>query len=322
MADPRPKVWVSQPLFDDVVEQLGQHFDLTMTGDVTRYTPQRLAEQLAGVALHHGGLYYPDAGWAHPPALCRWLIAHPAIELRRQRQPVELRRVDGGWQALQGGQVVAEAPVVVLAGAADAARFDQSGWLPLKRIRGQITCLPTTAASVALRTVLCAKGYVAPARDGQHTLGASFNFKGTDTALSVEEHQANLELLEGISHDLTERLQVAAQPPEQLQGRAAFRCTNPDYLPLIGPLADQERFLETYASLTRNARQVPDAPCPWLDGLYVNTAHGSRGMISTLLSGELIAAWLEDEPLPLPRDVAEACHPNRFLVRRLVRGEG
>jgi tRNA 5-methylaminomethyl-2-thiouridine biosynthesis bifunctional protein len=45
-------------------------------------------------------------------------------------------------------------------------------------------------------------------------------------------------------------------------------------------------------------------------------------MISTLLSGELIAAWLEDEPLPLPRDVAEACHPNRFLVRRLVRGEG
>jgi len=49
MADPRPKVWVSQPLFDDVVEQLGQHFDLTMTGDVTRYTPQKLAEQLAHV---------------------------------------------------------------------------------------------------------------------------------------------------------------------------------------------------------------------------------------------------------------------------------
>ena len=49
MADRRPRVWVSQPLFDDVVEQLGQHVDLDMTGEVTRYTPQQLAERLAGV---------------------------------------------------------------------------------------------------------------------------------------------------------------------------------------------------------------------------------------------------------------------------------
>ncbi len=313
---------VLQLAYDDKEQQRQAELAGAFPEGLVRPLDQADAEALAGISLPGGGLFYPEAGWAHPPAVCRYLLAQPNIELRQHRAVLSLERHGESWQALADGQVLAEAPVVVLAGAADSADFPQSAWLPLKRIRGQITCLPTTAASVALRTVLCAKGYVAPARDGQHTLGASFNFKGTDTALSVEEHQANLELLEGISHDLTERLQVAAQPPEQLQGRAAFRCTSPDYLPLIGPLADQERFLETYASLTRNARQVPDAPCPWLDGLYVNTAHGSRGMISTLLSGELIAAWLEDEPLPLPRDVAEACHPNRFLVRRLVRGEG
>ncbi|WP_022973910.1 2-hydroxyacid dehydrogenase [Xanthomonas maliensis] len=43
----RPKVWVSQPLFDDVVGQLGQYFDLTTTADVTAYTPQQLAARLA-----------------------------------------------------------------------------------------------------------------------------------------------------------------------------------------------------------------------------------------------------------------------------------
>ena len=26
--------------------------------------------------------------------------------------------------------------------------------------------------------------------------------------------------------------------PAQLEGRAAFRCTSPDYLPIVGPLAD------------------------------------------------------------------------------------
>lgn len=49
MAETRPRVWVSQPLFDDVIEQLGQHVELAMTHEVTRYTPAMLAEQLARV---------------------------------------------------------------------------------------------------------------------------------------------------------------------------------------------------------------------------------------------------------------------------------
>ncbi|WP_217477097.1 bifunctional tRNA (5-methylaminomethyl-2-thiouridine)(34)-methyltransferase MnmD/FAD-dependent 5-carboxymethylaminomethyl-2-thiouridine(34) oxidoreductase MnmC [Stutzerimonas stutzeri] len=277
------------------------------------------AEDLAGVSLDQGGLYYPDAGWAHPPALCRWLTAHPAIEVLRQRQPVELRRIDGRWQALQDDQVLAEAPVVILAGAADATRFSQSAWLPLKRIRGQITGLQATEQSAALRTVLCAKGYVAPARNGLHTLGASFNFAEVDGAPSEAEHRSNLDMLQEISADLFERLHAGDQPLDALHGRVAFRCTSPDYLPIVGPLADPAAFAEAYAVLGKDARQVPDAPCPWLDGLYVNTAHGSRGLITAPLSGELLAAWLDDEPLPVPRQIAEACHPNRFLLRKLIR---
>lgn len=49
MADSRPKLWVSQPLFDDVVEQLAQHFQLSTTPDVTAYTSQMLAAQLSQV---------------------------------------------------------------------------------------------------------------------------------------------------------------------------------------------------------------------------------------------------------------------------------
>ena len=278
------------------------------------------AEQLAGVALGHGGLYYPEAGWAHPPALCHWLTENPAIEVRTHHHPVELRRNGDLWQALENGTVLAEAPVVVLAGAADTAGFAQSAWLPLKRIRGQISALPATEHSTALRTVLCAKGYVAPLRDGLHTLGASFNFADTGTEPSEAEHRANLEMLEEISSDLQQKLQTDSLPVGQLQGRVATRCTSPDYLPIIGPLADAEAFAERYAVLGRDARQVPQTPCPWLDGLYVNTAHGSRGLISAPLSGELLAAWIDGAPLPLPRAVAEACHPSRFLLRKLIRG--
>ncbi|HAQ88543.1 MAG TPA: bifunctional tRNA (5-methylaminomethyl-2-thiouridine)(34)-methyltransferase MnmD/FAD-dependent 5-carboxymethylaminomethyl-2-thiouridine(34) oxidoreductase MnmC, partial [Pseudomonas sp.] len=198
--------------------------------------PREEAERLAGVVLDHGGLFYPDAGWAHPPALCRWLIKHPSIELHRHRHPLELRRSGEQWQALAGDELLAEAPVVILAGAADAKRFSQSAWLPLKRIRGQITALPANEQSAALRTVLCAKGYVAPPREGQHTLGASFNFAEADPAPSAAEHHSNLDMLREISGDLHQRLDADSCDTDQLQGRVAFRCTSPDYLPIVGAL--------------------------------------------------------------------------------------
>ncbi|TNF17807.1 MAG: FAD-dependent oxidoreductase, partial [Pseudomonadales bacterium] len=216
--------------------------------------------------------------------------------------------------------VLAEAPVVVLACAAEIGRLLPAANLPLKRIRGQISRLPASDASRALRTVVCAEGYVAPPREGEHTLGASFDFHSDDLTPSVAEHAGNLALLEAISTDLSQRLGAPALDPATLQGRAAFRCTSPDYLPLVGPLAEQSAFAEAYAVLARDARQVPDAPCPWLPGLYINSGHGSRGLITAPLSGELIAAWLNGEPLPVPREVAEASHPNRFMLRKLIRG--
>ncbi|GLO31558.1 tRNA 5-methylaminomethyl-2-thiouridine biosynthesis bifunctional protein MnmC [Pseudomonas putida] len=279
------------------------------------------AEAIAGVALPAGGLFYPEGGWVHPPALCQQQLQHPGIRLLTHQEVLELRKVDGQWQAWAGERLLASAPVVVLAGAADVLRFEPCAQLPLKRIRGQITRLPATPSSRALRTVVCAEGYVAPPRGDEHTLGASFDFHSTDLAPTVAEHQGNLALLDEISVDLAQRLGTAELDPGQLQGRAAFRCTSPDYLPIVGPVADAQAFAQAYAVLGRDARQVPDVACPWLDGLYVNSGHGSRGLITAPLSGELVAAWVCGEPLPLPRAVAEACHPNRFGLRKLIRGK-
>ncbi|MBA6095731.1 bifunctional tRNA (5-methylaminomethyl-2-thiouridine)(34)-methyltransferase MnmD/FAD-dependent 5-carboxymethylaminomethyl-2-thiouridine(34) oxidoreductase MnmC [Pseudomonas juntendi] len=279
------------------------------------------AEAVAGVALPAGGLFYPEGGWVHPPALCQQQLQHPGIRLVTHQEVIELRKVADQWQAWAGERLLASAPVVILAAAAEVRRFDACAGLPLKRIRGQITRLPATVGSRALRTVVCAEGYVAPPRGDEHTLGASFDFNSDNLAPTVAEHQGNLALLDEISTDLAQRLGVATLNPEHLQGRAAFRCTSPDYLPIVGPLADAQAFADTYAVLARDARQVPQAPCPWLGGLYVNSGHGSRGLITAPLSGELLAAWVCGEPLPVPQGVAQACHPNRFALRRLIRGK-
>ncbi|PMZ03200.1 bifunctional tRNA (5-methylaminomethyl-2-thiouridine)(34)-methyltransferase MnmD/FAD-dependent 5-carboxymethylaminomethyl-2-thiouridine(34) oxidoreductase MnmC [Pseudomonas sp. FW306-02-F02-AA] len=288
--------------------------------DLLHLLDQPHAQAQAGIELAHGGLFYPEGGWVHLPALCQWQASPPNVQLLTHRDVLELRKVDDQWQAWDGETLLASAPVVVLAGAAEIKRFAHSAELPLKRIRGQITRLAQTAESRCLATVVCAEGYVAPARLGEHTLGASFDFKSDDLTPTTAEHLGNLELLEEISSDLVTRLHARQLDPEQLQGRAAFRCTSPDYLPIVGPLADSQAFAQAYTALSKDARQVPDIACPWLDGLYINSGHGSRGLITAPLSGELLAAWLDNEPLPLPRSVAEACHPNRFALRKLIRG--
>jgi glyoxylate/hydroxypyruvate/2-ketogluconate reductase len=48
MAEPRPRVWVSQPLFDDIVERLAEHCDVTAATQVNEYAPEELAAALCG----------------------------------------------------------------------------------------------------------------------------------------------------------------------------------------------------------------------------------------------------------------------------------
>ncbi|GFM75749.1 tRNA 5-methylaminomethyl-2-thiouridine biosynthesis bifunctional protein MnmC [Pseudomonas cichorii] len=310
---------VLQLAFDDKEAQRQQQLAEAFPEELLHRLDKPSAETRSGIELSWGGLFFPEGGWVHPPALCHSQVAHPNIKLIAHHEALELRRVDGQWQAWDQVQMIDSAPVVVLAGAADIKQFEHSADLPLKRIRGQITRLPQTEASQVLRTVVCAEGYVAPPRLGEHTLGASFDFNSNDLNTNTADHLSNLQLLQEISNDLTARLGATDLSPEELQGRAAFRCTSPDYLPIVGPLADKEAFTQVYAALAKDARQVPDIACPWLDGLYVNSGHGSRGLITAPLCAELIAAWLDNEPLPLPRSVAEACHPNRFALRGLIR---
>ena len=312
---------VLQLAFDAKEAQRQAQLAAAFPADLLTNLDRSTAEAKAGITLPAGGLFYPEAGWVHPPALCALLSQQPNIQLQLHQEALELRRDGDSWQAWNGEQLLASASVVVLASATEIKGFSQSADLPLKRIRGQISRLPATAASRALNTVVCAEGYVAPVRQDEHTLGASFDFNSDDLTLNSADHASNLQLLEEISPELSGALNAAALDPEQLQGRAAFRCTSPDYLPIVGPLADTAAFAEAYAVLSKDARQVPDTPCPWLDGLYINSGHGSRGLITAPLSGELIAAWLNNEPLPVPADVAQACHPNRFALRALIRNK-
>ena len=88
-------------------------------------------------------------------------------------------------------------------------------------------------------------------------------------------------------------LQAAADgvPPHAGAARSwsAVRCTSPDRLPIAGPVAAAE-----------------------LPGLWTCTAMGARGLTLALLCGELLAARLHGEPLPLDARLARALGTERL----------
>lgn len=299
-------------------QQLAQCFDAGLLQAVNAAQ----ASELAGVRLDCAALFYPESGWINPAELCKQLVGHANIHLLCGRQTGDLQYNGQHWQALdEQGRTIASAPVAIIAAANEVRRFRYSSWLPLKSIQGQTSSLPATASSQSLQRVVSAQGYIAPACGGRHCLGASFDFERTDTEVLAQVHLENLQRLRELGEDLCQRLDIDNLDMHQLSGHAALRCTSPDYLPVFGPLADRAGMLSAYERLRQDARSRINTPCPWFPGLYVNTAHGSRGMITAPLAGEVLAAWINGEALPLPVELLEACHPNRFVIRSLKRNQ-
>ncbi len=277
------------------------------------------ASTLAGLPLPHPALYFPGAGWLNPARLCEALLDHPGITLGSEATITELARESEQWCARDQQDQEYRASIAVLANARAVRRFTQTGSLPLKAIRGQITQVNATERSRILNVALCGDGYLAPADAGQHCLGATFNLHETDPELSERDQLRNLEQLEQFGPDIATLF--ADQPLSSLGGRVAFRCTTPDYLPLVGPAPDREAFLEDFAPLRKDARLNLSRPGRYHPGLFINVGHGSRGLCYTPLSAELLAAHIDREPMPLDRELVQALHPARFLIRDLMRNK-
>lgn len=105
------------------------------------------------------------------------------------------------------------------------------------------------------------------------------------------------------------------------QARYGVRSAVRDHLPLVGNVPDFEATLRAYAN---PAQQPPDrAPLPAAPGyanLFMLGGLGSRGLCNAPLAAEIVAAQIFGEPLPVNRTVAQALNPNRFWMRKLLKG--
>jgi tRNA 5-methylaminomethyl-2-thiouridine biosynthesis bifunctional protein len=290
---------------------------LTGLEDLAQVLDAPHASAVLGVAQPSAGYWYPGSGWLRPAAVCGALLEGENIHVIQHCGEVALCLEDGQWHAMAGGQALARAACAVVAAGTGTTAMSQFTWLPLQTVRGQVTQLPAAAPFDELRTVLCHEGYIAPARNGVHSVGATFEVNSDTPLPRVSANRGNLaKLAEAVP---AWRAALAAFAPEALDGRAGYRSTSPDYLPVLGPVPDVAAFHRDYGALRKNARQRIDTRGSYLPGLYVSAAHGSRGLTSTPLAAELLASMICGEPPPLSRALCRALAPARFIIRDLSR---
>lgn len=275
---------------------------LRLPESIVRFVSAGEAGERCGWPVPLGGWWFADSGWVQAPSLCAAnLSAHPErIQTRFGCDIAHIERSDAGWSLFdQTGGLIARAPVVVLAAGTGLIDFPQAAALPVVSARGQVSLLDAPEDS-APRVVVCRMGYVSPAIDGWRCAGASFDVDDHDTKLRDRDHLDNLTKLEAMLPGYTTAIDAT-----RLGGRVGFRPASPDRLPMIGALPQPDQ-VSSATSLAAIARQP---------GLYAMSGFGARGLVWSALAGELLAAQIASEPLPIERDLSDALDPARYLLR-------
>lgn len=244
--------------------------------DHLKFLTSEQASEAAGIALAHDALYLPDAGTISPRRLC----AAYADGIETRLESVDAISHDGTHWLVNGSRFDA----VVIANGEGGLAFSQTRDLPVSTVRGQISFAAATPVTDSLRMNLCYGGYCSPAAEGVHTVGSTFQPWLTERTVRDEDHARIVAGLEAAVPSLAGEMKVTG-------GRAALRVAAKDRVPLGGRVEDH-------------------AP-----HLYISTAHGSHGLLTSLIVAAQITALIDGSPQALPSSVLDHISPGRFAKR-------
>jgi len=245
-------------------------------------------KRAAGIDPAQAGWWHELAAWIEPAAFVRAWLREPGVRFSGGRKVAGLVRTDAGWQVRDAaGAVLARAPLVVVAAAHESAAL-LHGRLQLNPVRGQVTWAPHADDARLLPPFpVNGHGHFLPRvplveRDAWIT-GSTYGRGDADESLRREDDAANLQRVREVLPRAAQAVQ-AALARRATRSWSGVRCASSDRRPLAGEVEP---------------------------GLWVSTAMGSRGLTFAALCGELIAARLHGEPLPLEARLAQALDVSR-----------
>ena len=256
----------------------------------------------AGLPPNTPALWHAQAGWIRPRQLVAAQLQTQGVQVRWGQQVQGIERRGDEWAVTDAqGQTLGQAPWLVVASAFDSLALLQplpAFAVPLNPLRGQVSFGRMADLNEDQRQLLppfpvnghgsFISGVPSPEGQPGWFIGSTFERHCEQAPVREEDHAANQVRLATLLPALGQAM-AGQFGPDRVRGWAGLRCTLPNRLPAVGPI-DRER----------------------LPGLCLSTGMGARGISLAVLCGELTAAWLNDETLPLPAALAKHLAADRF----------
>jgi tRNA 5-methylaminomethyl-2-thiouridine biosynthesis bifunctional protein len=274
---------------------------------VLQHLDVNAASERAGISLKTGGAYLPQAGWVKPAALCETLCNSALITITTTTNALNIKKNHHQWRVFDDKNNTFDADIVVICNANDIKQFKPCTSIEIIPVRGQVNFFAQNDFSQQINTIICSDHYLSPAVDGMHSIGTTYAPNNTNPTLNEADTRENMSALCKISSELSKSI-----PTEIARGRVAWRSQTLDYMPLAGQLLDDQAIRAKPPRYNANPIDLP-----WLEGLYVNAGHGSKGMITAPICGELIASLITNTDYPIDVKLASKLNPSRFLLREL-----
>lgn len=182
---------------------------------------------------------------------------------------------------------------IIFANAYHAAFMGETSWLPVEKIKGQLfsASIKNSEDNQKPKIPICYDGYITPVANSPcHIIGASYEHNKHETEFDLQT-----------ANDLSQRLtkNTGLSVDQIIEGKVCFRTTSPDRLPMIG----------------RHCNKSGE----FYDNLYISLGHGSRGMVSCFIAGEIIADEILEQQPPIPLHLKNALSPMRYILRERKR---
>jgi tRNA 5-methylaminomethyl-2-thiouridine biosynthesis bifunctional protein len=255
---------------------------------------------------HKDGLFFPDAGYINPLALCT--AFSDRFDTLFNTNIAQIHQVKNQkWRIFDDqGNETCEADAVILCNSYRSNRFEQSTHIELEKISGQISYVSTEKT---INNVLCSVGYLTPPVATEHG------------AASICGATFEREILDEITEEAhLENIKNAPTPNESLKvlgGRREIRAMTNDHLPVCGSLPDITHYKKQYEGLHHGPTHKLFPKAPYHNGLYICTGLGARGFLTAPLLGAYMTGLIRDVKMHISEQIRHALHPARFLIRKI-----
>jgi len=273
-----------------------------------------ILEKISNIYLPYGGMYFSQAKTINPKSLCAKWLNLSQCNLYLDYKLINISKEDKCWKLefIQNNKkIFKDYQIVIFAGGYDL--FKQINFLQDLAVypaQGQVTIIDN---GLDLQTGLIDKCYILPTMDNKQVIGATYrNNDDICGDIRQDDDMDNLIKLKNILDTNNRKIDTL----QIIESRVSTRCVTIDHLPMIGHLADINSYKDQYKKLVQKGTINRHLPTPkYLDGLYLASSFGSKGLDSSLLSAEIITNLITNTELCISDRVYQAIHPLRFSVR-------